>query len=129
MRGRDDPRIPLRVEARPLMKDLYILRHGTAVAPGTPGIPDDDRPLTPKGVKRMQQIARGLRRLDRERDRIVTSPLPRARRTAEIVASELEAEDRLVIADALRTGSNAAAIRNWLRDRSEDRLMIVGHNP
>ena len=111
------------------MKDLYILRHGIAVAPGTPGIPDDDRPLTPKGVKRMQEIARGLRRLDLELDRIVTSPLPRARRTAEIVAGALDAEDRLEVADALRAGSDAAAIRNWLRDRSEDRLMIVGHNP
>jgi phosphohistidine phosphatase len=111
------------------MKDLYILRHGSAVAPGTPGISDDDRPLTPKGVKRMQQIARGLRRLDLELDRILTSPLPRARRTAEILAGELDAEDRLEVADVLRASNDVAAIRNWLRDRTEDRLMIVGHNP
>jgi phosphohistidine phosphatase len=111
------------------MNDLYILRHGIAVAPGTPGIPDDERPLTPKGQKRMHQIARGLRRLDLKLDRIITSPLPRARATAEIVAEELDAEDRLEIADVLRAGADAATIRNWLRERSEDRLMIVGHNP
>ena len=41
----------------------------------------------------------------------------------------LEAEDRLETADVLRAGSDAQAIRDWLRERTEDRLMIVGHNP
>ena len=111
------------------MKELYILRHGIAVEPGTPGIPDDERPLTPKGEKRMREIARGLRRLDLTLDRIVTSPLPRARSTAEIVADALDADDLLETADILRAGSDAAAIQGWLRGRTEDRLMIVGHNP
>jgi phosphohistidine phosphatase len=111
------------------MDELYILRHGIAVEPGTPGIPDDLRTLTPKGRRRMHQIARGLQRLHLGLDRIITSPLPRARETAEIVAKELDAEDRLEAADVLRAGSDAQAIRNWLRERTEDRLMIVGHNP
>jgi phosphohistidine phosphatase len=111
------------------MDELYILRHGIAVEPGTPGIPDDERPLTPRGRRRMHRIARGLRRLDLGLDRIVTSPLPRARATAEIVAEELDAEDLLEEADALRAGSDARAIRNWLRERTDRRLMIVGHNP
>jgi phosphohistidine phosphatase len=111
------------------MIELYILRHGIAVDPGTPGIPDDERPLTPKGRRRMRQIGRGLRRLDLRLDRIFTSPLPRAAATAEIVAEELDAGDPLDAADVLRAGSDAGAIRDWLRDRAEDRLMIVGHNP
>jgi phosphohistidine phosphatase len=111
------------------MKELYILRHGIAVEPGTPGIPDDERPLTPKGRRRMREIARGLRRLDLPLDRIVTSPLPRASATAEIAAKELGLEDRLETADVLRAGSEARAIRDWLRGRTEDHLMIVGHNP
>jgi phosphohistidine phosphatase len=111
------------------MDELYILRHGIAVAPGTQGIPDDERPLTPRGRRRMHQIARGLRRLGLQLDRIVTSPLPRAAATAEIIAEELDADDLLETADVLRAGSDAQAIRNWLRERSEDRLMIVGHDP
>ncbi len=111
------------------MNELYILRHGIAVAPGTPGIPDDERPLTPKGEKRMHQIARGLRRLDLELDRILTSPLPRARTTAEIVAEELDADELLETVEILKDRSDAAAIQGWLRERPEDRLMIVGHNP
>jgi phosphohistidine phosphatase len=111
------------------MRELYVLRHGIAVEPGTPGLPDDERPLTAKGEKRMREIARGLRRLDLKLDRIVTSPLPRARSTAEIVADAIEADDLLETADILRAGTDAAAIQAWLKGRTEDRLMIVGHNP
>jgi phosphohistidine phosphatase len=111
------------------MTDLYILRHGIAVDPGTPGIPDDERPLTAKGEKRMRQIARGLLTLDLKLDRIVTSPLPRARATAEIVADELGILALLESANVLQVGASAAAIQRWLRDRPEARLMIVGHNP
>jgi phosphohistidine phosphatase len=111
------------------MTDLFIVRHGIAVEPGTPGIADDERPLTPKGEKRMRQIARGLRKLDVKLDRIVTSPLPRARATAEIIADGLHARELLETSNVLQAGSSAATIERWLRERSEERLMIVGHNP
>jgi phosphohistidine phosphatase len=111
------------------MTELYVLRHGIAVPSGSPGIPDDDRPLTPKGRKRMRQIGRGLRRLGVEPDGIFSSPLPRAWETAEIVADALGLTDRLESADTLRADRDAATIRDWIRGRSEDRLMIVGHNP
>ncbi|MGO9922496.1 MAG: phosphohistidine phosphatase SixA [Isosphaeraceae bacterium] len=111
------------------MTDLYLLRHGIAVDPGTPGIAESERPLTAKGEKRMSQIACGLRVLDLKLDRIVTSPLVRARSTAEIVARELALLDRLEIASVLQTGTSAATVRRWLRERSEERLLIVGHNP
>ena len=40
--------------------DLYILRHGIAVEPGTPGYENDaDRPLTPEGQRKLEQIADG----------------------------------------------------------------------
>jgi phosphohistidine phosphatase len=109
--------------------ELYVLRHGIAVPPGTPGIPEDERPLTPKGQKRMREIARGLCRLELELDGIVTSPLPRALQTAEIVARALDCEDRLETADILKAGRDAMSIRGWLRERGDKRLMIVGHNP
>jgi phosphohistidine phosphatase len=111
------------------MNDLYIVRHGIAVAPGTPGVADDERPLTPKGEKRMKQIARGLARLELKLDRIVTSPLPRARATAEIIAAALEHGARLESSNVLQAGAAAASIQRWLRERNEDSLMIVGHNP
>ena len=39
-----------------------------------------------------------------ELDRIITSPLPRARRTAQIVAQELGLTDRLVTSSVLTAG-------------------------
>jgi phosphohistidine phosphatase len=111
------------------MNELYIVRHGIAVDPGTPGIPDDERPLTPKGEKRMREIARGLRKLDLKLDRIVTSPLPRARATAEILADVLDLKDLLEISTILQAGTAAGTIKRWLDERTEERLMIVGHNP
>jgi phosphohistidine phosphatase len=110
------------------MSRLYLLRHGIAEDRGT-GLPDAERRLTPKGEKRVAQVADGLRRLEIEPGKIVTSPLPRARRTAEIVADALGATDRLENADILRAGTSAGSIREWLRGQKEPTLMLVGHNP
>lgn len=111
------------------MTELFILRHGVAVPHGTPGIPEDDRPLTAKGERRMRQVGRGLTALRLKLDRIVTSPLPRARRTAQIVAQELDLIDKLETTTRLSAGADPRGLRDWLRGREEDRLMIVGHNP
>jgi phosphohistidine phosphatase len=111
------------------MNRLYLVRHGIAVPHGSPEYAEDERPLTPEGRKKMRRVARGLRRLGLEVDRIVTSPLPRARETAEIVAEALDATDLLEDADALRASNSAATIRDWLDSRPESALMIVGHNP
>src|SRR5262245_34334593 len=77
----------------------------------------------------MRQIASGLRALNLEVDRMVTSPLPRAKETAEIVARALGANERLETSNVLQTGSDASTIERWLRDRTEARIMLVGHNP
>jgi phosphohistidine phosphatase len=111
------------------MQVLYIVRHGIAVPHGTPDIPEDERPLTPKGEKRVQQIGRGLRRLGVEPGRIVSSPLPRALRTAELLAEALAHGDKPTQEDALRAGRPAVHIRDWLGGQHDERLMIVGHDP
>ena len=111
------------------MTRLYLLRHGIAVPHGTPDIPDDERPLTLEGEKGVRRVARALRRLGFKLDRIMTSPLPRAFRTAEIVADVLEMTDALETTDALRASRDATSIRDWVTARTESRLMLVGHNP
>lgn len=111
------------------MGELYLLRHGIAVPHGTLGISDLERPLTDKGEQRMKQIGRGLVALGLKLDRVIASPLVRAYRTAEIVAQELGLIHTLEVSTALGADSSAEAIRDWLRERSEPRLMIVGHNP
>lgn len=111
------------------MPRLYLFRHGLAVPPGTQGIADDDRPLTSKGERRVRQVARSLKRLGLKPEVIVSSPLPRARKTAEIAAGVLDLAYRLEEADVLRPSSMPEDIRDWLAGRAESRLMLVGHNP
>ena len=111
------------------MKQLYLLRHGPALPHGTPDIVDDDRPLTPKGERRVRSVARALKRLKVKVDRIATSPLPRALRTAEIVAEVIGKPGLIELVDDLRAEKTAESIQEWLSTRSEDRLMLVGHNP
>src|SRR5690606_26058195 len=117
---------PVRTE---LVRRLYVLRHGIAYPHGTPVFGEDERPLTPKGARQMKKVAKALRRLGVAPDRIVTSPLTRARQTAEIVAGVLGLGDRLEQADALRADRPAASIRSWLEGQPGDAVMIVGHNP
>ena len=112
-----------------MITHLYVLRHGTAVQHGTPGVPESERPLTPEGEKEVAGVAEAFDRLGLDPERVYTSPLPRARRTAEIVARELGLEEKLEVADVLSAGSSPRAIRDWLAGRKEDRVLIVGHNP
>ena len=65
--------------------NLYIVRHAIAIPHGTPGIQEDDRTLTKEGIKKMQQVATGLRTLGYIPDLILSSPLIRASHTAEIL--------------------------------------------
>lgn len=108
---------------------LYVVRHGIAVDAGTPGYADSERPLTREGEQKMREVAEGLKQLGVKVDRILTSPLPRAARTAEIIAATLDAAKQLETVEALSTPHGAASIADWLQTRPEARLMLVGHNP
>ena len=65
---------------------LVIIRHAVAVPRGTPDMADDERPLTPRGRRRFRQAARGLAAVLKRPDALLSSPLPRARQTADIAA-------------------------------------------
>lgn len=114
--------------------DLYLMRHGiAALREEYCGMPDAGRPLTEKGMRKTEQVAEGLARLGVALDRIVTSPLLRARQTGEIVARALKLEDRMEEWPELGDrGSNEAFIRR-LRAAAESKnlkaVLLVGHEP
>jgi len=58
---------------------------------------------------------------------VLTSPLPRARQTAEIAGKYLKTKVRLE--PLLRPGFDAAKLRKLLEKFSGKSLMIVGHEP
>ena len=111
--------------------NLYLMRHGIAVAADDPIVShDSERPLTNKGVKRMRRAACGLRRLGIEFDVILTSPLQRARQTADIVAAMLGMESRLEEISGLAPESSVDHLLFGLtRYKDRNHLLLVGHQP
>jgi phosphohistidine phosphatase len=107
---------------------LLIVRHAVAVERGTPGIADEDRPLTPEGEKKFKKVARGLARAAPRPAAILSSPLPRAWRTAEITAAafgRLTPEKTL----ALVGGSLADLAQALGPHGPEATVALVGHEP
>lgn len=96
---------------------------------GTPNISDDDRPLTPDGERRVRLVARAMKRMKVKFDKVATSPLPRAQRSAEILAEVYNKLDRLENFEELRPDRSAPSVAEWVRSRGEARLVVVGHNP
>src|SRR5580765_5134354 len=68
---------------------IYLMRHGPAGNRDTWTDDDSLRPLTEKGERRTRAAADGLKRLNPAIDVLLTSPLVRARQTAEIVGEAL----------------------------------------
>ena len=99
---------------------LFLVRHAEAA----PGEPDELRPLTPRG----REAARALgEKLAAERpDAVISSPLLRARETAEQIAraagGEVDADDRLA------PGATAADVKAAVAGRGET-VVAVGHQP
>jgi phosphohistidine phosphatase SixA len=99
---------------------LFLVRHAEAA----PGEPDELRPLTPAG----RAVARDLgERLASEHlDAVVSSPLLRARETAEQIARAAgltpEADERLA------PGATAEDLKAAIAGRG-DTVVAVGHQP
>ena len=107
------------------------MRHGAAVTRETEGYSDDSkRPLTPDGKRKMQGIAKGLRRLGFVADWIVSSPLVRAVETAEIVAESLGSDVPLDFSNTLSPGGSPEALLGFLGKHADrKRVLVVGHEP
>jgi len=110
--------------------ELYFIRHALAAERGDAWPDDDKRPLTDDGIARMRKAARGLVRLGVKVDIVYTSPLLRARQTAEIVAGALDSRPSLVTIESLAPGAAFAALVGDLEKHArKTRVALVGHEP
>ena len=110
--------------------ELYVIRHGLAEERGDAWPDDSKRPLTDEGMSRMRKSARGLARIGVTIDIVLTSPLVRARQTAEIVAGGLDPRPSLVNVDSLAPdGSYAAVLADLEKHARRSRIGLVGHEP
>jgi phosphohistidine phosphatase len=113
------------------------MRHGIAADLGEGGVlKDADRPLTLEGRAKLKQAAAGLSELGLKFNVILTSPLLRARQTAEVVAGVLDLQHRVKILDSLAPGrqfaegeGGHAEIFLELGAYQFDRALLVGHMP
>lgn len=109
---------------------LYLIRHGLA-ADRNQKVPDEQRPLTPKGVSKTRQVAQRLSALKLHFDLILTSPLVRARQTAEIFHSE-GLGTRIDNSATLVPGGSFEQWLAWLQDwqgSGDQALALIGHQP
>ena len=99
---------------------LFVVRHAEAA----PGDPDELRPLTDAG--RAAARALGDRLAEHDLDAVLSSPLLRARETAEAIArpAGLVAEPD----ERLAPGADAETVREAVAGRG-DTLVAVGHQP
>ena len=111
---------------------LLVIRHGIAEDRDVwaqTGAPDEQRPLTEAGQRRMNRNARGLQRVLKEIEVLATSPLTRAVQTAEIVAKRY-GNVAAVVTDELIPERPPAALLEWLKRLDDvDAAAIVGHEP
>jgi phosphohistidine phosphatase len=98
---------------------LWLLRHADA----HPGVPDDDRHLTERGIRQAEAAGSALARLDAHIDLCLTSPKQRALQTAQIVCERLGVE---VVVEPALSGEpfDVAQLTAGIGD-----VLLVGHDP
>ncbi|MCB9853483.1 MAG: phosphohistidine phosphatase SixA [Phycisphaerales bacterium] len=110
---------------------VYLIRHAIAEERSPHGHADDAaRRLTDRGVSRMKRNVAALDALNVELDAIWTSPLIRARETAELLIQLLRRGGRIDTVDDLApSGNHAALLARLAASDNSDGVALVGHEP
>ena len=111
--------------------ELYLIRHGIAAERGDQYPDDSKRPLTTQGIARLRKEARALDELGVNFELILTSPLARARQTADTLAETMKSKPTVTPLDALEpAGSPADVIQELGKHvRNKSRVALIGHEP
>jgi len=109
--------------------EIYLIRHAIAEDRENWNEPDELRPLTKDGEKKMRRVAQGLRALDPKFTHLYSSGLTRARQTAEIVRKALKLED-IRETEALTPDAAPQEILPVLNELPANAVAgLVGHEP
>jgi phosphohistidine phosphatase len=110
--------------------ELYLIRHAVAEERGEKWPDDDKRPLSEDGIAKMKKAARGLAALGVTFDVVLSSPLVRARQTADIVSAAVAGHPAIVIVDSLSPGAAySALVADLEKHARKTRIALVGHEP
>jgi phosphohistidine phosphatase len=110
--------------------EIYLVRHAIAADRGDEWPDDSKRPLTDRGMTRFAEAVRGLDKLGVAVDEIFTSPLVRAKQTADLVSAGLPGKPQVKTLDALSPGNTPSAVMEQVsRAARHRRIALVGHEP
>lgn len=111
---------------------VVLFRHGIAEereAFSKTGLPDSERPLTARGLRRTRAAAEGLRALVPELDAVGSSPYVRARQTADLIAHSYGVPAVDIVQDLQPEGAPLEICR-WMERRAPvGAVALVGHEP
>ena len=107
-----------------------MIRHGLAGSSLEDEFLDEERPLIKKGKEKMKGIAKRLKELNICFDQVVTSPLLRAKETAEIINNYCGATPEILVTDLLRPASSYQKLCKYLNALKRlEKVAIIGHEP
>ena len=110
--------------------ELYLVRHAIAAERGEEWPDDTKRPLTERGIQRFREAAAGLKALEVRIDEIFTSPLVRAKQTADLLAAAVQPKPSVKLLADLAPGHTASAVMVQLEKVAKRRrIALVGHEP
>ena len=109
--------------------ELLIVRHAIAFECDRHRWHDDGaRPLSSAGTRRAKRAAVGLKKFSKTPDCLLTSPLVRARQTAQIL-TEVAGWPQAVEAPELSPGEPVRAVLSLLGKNRNKLVAVVGHQP
>lgn len=111
---------------------LFIVRHGIAIdREDAKCPPDPERFLTPEGIEKTRQVAKGVAETGVAPDLLFSSPYVRALQTAELFAAELEySKNKIRKTDLLLPGAEPLQLfRELAKDKDLSAVFLFGHAP
>jgi phosphohistidine phosphatase len=109
--------------------DFYIVRHGEAGKSLSSLRKDRERSLTATGRRQTENLAKFLQGLGLKFDEVVTSPLPRARETAELLVKGQRKVDLQVWEELRPEGDKEAMLSRLAKLGHNSKVLLVGHEP
>jgi phosphohistidine phosphatase len=113
-------------------RELLLLRHGIAEQADS-GLDDGQRALTPEGRARTAEVIERLVAMDLGCDLLLSSPLVRARQTAELARAGGLAPELQLAAALAPLSDPLPLLERWLGPLAPhpgwQRLALVGHEP
>lgn len=111
------------------MHILYLLRHAKS-SWSDPTLPDEQRPLAPRGRRDAKRVAKHLAQLGIEPELVLCSSALRTRETLELVRPALGATTSVVLeAELYAAGADQLVERLHAVPDGVASVLLIGHNP